>query len=159
MSKDKHLTKKGWDDVAEKHKINETELKKALEEYEKLKEDEYGKRLTALDAIKTREAKLKDDFSTRIKEAKKYKAKPEVIKGLEDAVKYLSAVEEAADKERKEVEAKQQSADDAARAAKPPTLERLNDAAQEMSGATGSRVKKIMAIAMAHPRDPKFCWF
>jgi hypothetical protein len=159
MSKSTYLNPQRWQDFTKKAKINENQLKKDLAAYENLKDDEYGKRLGALENIHKRVVTLKDQFNKAINAAKNQKGKPPVTKGLEDAVKYLTDVDNAVDAEKKEIEAAQQKANAAAKAANPPTLDRVSDAAQKMSGPAASRMKKVMALAMKHRGNRKFCWF
>jgi hypothetical protein len=154
----KHLTENDWKAAIKKFRasdviVADNGLGKALATFEKLGDDAYAERLKALAEIVPIATKLKTTLADGLKVAKAQKAKPEVIKNLTAAVEHLTALLDEANAE----QAKAKAASDKAAAeekkrgeadeAKRPVLGRLVEAAKTISGAPGTRLQKVMAIA------------
>ena len=154
----KYLTEANWQAAIKKFRasdvvVADNGLGKALAAFEKLADDAHGERLKALAPILSIASKLKTTLADGLKVAKAQKAKPEVVKNVTAAVDHLTALLAEADAEQSKAKAgsdkaaaeerKRGEADEAKR----PVLGRLVETAKTMSGAPGTRLQKVMAIA------------
>ena len=143
----------------QRYKVADGGLYAALSAYEKVPEDNYDDRRNKLAQVKSVAHKFKDTLTTGLKAAKDHHAKPEVFKNLNMVIDYLSKVDIAADVATKDNDTASDKAAADKEVKQPPMLDRLLTAADSVSGAPGGRVRKVMAIAKAHPNSWKQLWY
>jgi hypothetical protein len=158
-----YLSESGWKTVAKKAHILDPGLQKKLKAYENVIDDKLQEKLNALAEVGTVAKNLQNQMSDSVKSAKKYHAKPDQVKNLENVVKYLAEVNKAVDAKTTELKKAIKTAADAAAAAvaakQPPMLDRLVAAADTISGSAGGRLKKVMAIAKRKASSWKELWY
>jgi hypothetical protein len=154
----KYLTEAGWKAAITKFKSNDVVvadngLGKALATFEKVADDAYDEKLKALAEILPIASKVKTALVEGLKVAKAQKVKPEVIKNVNAAVEHMTALLAEAQAEQGKAKAGSEKAAAEARKkgeadeAKRPVLGRLVEAAKTISGAPGTHLQKVMAIA------------
>jgi hypothetical protein len=108
---DKHLTEKGWNDVAPKT-FKDKRLANALRAYEKLEDDAYDERIKALDLV----IKVAGDYRKLTECRQQVKYLDDLVKAAQaeqraiEAAKAKKAKEEKAQKDRELAEYKKQLA-------------------------------------------------
>src|SRR5437763_446667 len=129
----KYLTENAWKTVAQKAKVLDPGLQKALKAYENVSDDKLEEKLKALAAVGTIVSSLQKKMTDSVDIAKKHKAKPDQVKNLEDVVKHLAEVKKAIDAKTTELNTAIKTAANAKAAAvaakQPPMLDRLVAAA------------------------------